>query len=204
MLAVLGGTFDPIHNGHLHLANQASAHFGNTPIQFVLAARPRLRDLPIASVEQRWAMLNLACEDQDHLRPNDLEIEQPGLTNTLATAKTLYELHDQPVCWIVGSDSQVTLESWVDSQKLPQYINFVVAQRPGIAMVEEVVGFEWTTDQEALTQRTGLMYLLEEHMLDLSATEVRRQAANGMYLNGLVPYSVYRFMHTHSIYLKSS
>ena len=203
-MIVLGGTFDPIHNGHLHCANAVSALFGDLEVRMMLAARPNLKNAPIASVEDRWQMLNLACESHPHLIPDDFEINRGELSTTAVTANMLRGNETEPIVWIIGSDSASQVPKWQDQSLLRKCVSFLVVPRSGVSLEENVEGFLRAESPRVLSENSGHYWFMDHKALMLSSTEIRNQASAGMYINGLVPYPVYAYIRTRSIYLDKS
>ena len=199
-MIVFGGTFDPIHNGHLHCANKVQALFAGRELRMMLAARPNLKSTPVASVADRWKMLELACESYVHLVPDDTELQEDRLSTTARTALELGGTKDEPILWILGSDAAEQLPKWQDQHMLRESVSFIVVQRPKHDWPGKIDGFLAAGSPEHLQEQAGRYWICKEKMLDLSSTEIRRQAFAGMYVNGLVPYSVYVYIRSKSLY----
>ena len=202
-MIVLGGTFDPIHNGHLHCANAVADAFQDREIHLMLAARPNLKTSPVASVDERWQMLVHACETHPRLVPNDSEVHWEGESTTAATAQRLSANNDRTIVWIIGSDVASQLAKWKEFESLCEYVSFVVVNRPDYEPIQSLAGFKLVENPVDLELQAGRYYVLQEKMLSLSSSEIRRQAFSGMYINGLVPYSVYRFIRSRGLYLEN-
>ena len=201
MVAVaLGGTFDPIHNAHIQIAKRSSELLGDIDVELILAARPNLRSPPVATIEQRWEMLKLACDDHPNLHPNDLEVKRSGTSLTLDTVKVLGGQSDKPVVWILGTDIVPMVQQWLGFDNFRDYLSFLIAPRGDYELTDTIPGFEFVDDPLELSVKAGRAHIADFSSLHLSATEVRRQVANNMYVNGLVPYPVYRYMRQHEIY----
>ena len=192
-----------MHNGHLHCANTISAMYGNAEVHLMLAARPNLKKEPMASVEQRWQMLQSACASYPYLRPDDMEIRREGRSTTAETAIALGAKPTNPVIWILGSDTITQLAQWRDQAKLRNRVSFLIVTRPGYRRIEKehLQRFQEAKNTSQLCEQSGQYSVLDVKMLDLSSTDIRRQASAGMYINGLVPYEVYRYIRRHSLYL---
>ena len=199
-MIVFGGTFDPVHNGHLHCAKAVSALFDGAEVRMMLAGQPNLKRTPVASVKHRWRMLELACESVPNLIPDDFELKRGGVSTTGATASALGGGEDAPIVWVIGSDSANQVPQWQDQSLLQECVSFLVVTRPSLPPVVEVKGFRSTSSVEDLSSESGRYWIVDQKMLLLSSTEVRRQASVGMYINGLVPYPVYVYIRSHSLY----
>lgn len=203
-MIVLGGTFDPVHNGHLHCANAVSELFDGREVRMMLAAQPNLKIAPVASAEDRWQMLQLACESYPHLTPDDFELNRGKLSTTGVTASMLGGKVSEPVVWVIGSDSARQVPQWRDQDLLLKCVSFLVVPRSDVPHEENVDGFRRAESPSALSENAGHYWFMDHKALLLSSTEIRRQASAGMYINGLVPYPVYVYIRTHSIYLDKS
>lgn len=199
-MIVLGGTFDPVHNGHLHCGKVVSALFDGSQVRMMLAGKPNLKRTPIASIRHRWRMLELACESVPNLIPDDFELKCGGVSTTGATASALGGVKDAPIVWVIGSDSAIQVPRWQDQSLLQECVSFLVVTRPGLPRIVELNGFRPASSAEQVSTESGLYWIVDQKMLLLSSTEVRRQASAGMYINGLVPYSVYAYIRSHSLY----
>ena len=127
--AILGGTFDPVHLGHLHAARIGCQALNAPAATLLLAARPRHRAPPVASIEQRWRMLQLAAQTDCRLRPSDLEVARPGPSYAVDTLAAL--AGRKPLVWFIGSDALASVASWQRASELPSLCHFLVFDRPG-------------------------------------------------------------------------
>ncbi|MBL8086285.1 MAG: nicotinate-nucleotide adenylyltransferase, partial [Candidatus Obscuribacter sp.] len=138
-----GGTFDPVHNGHLAIARAAREALGTT-IWMMPAADPPHRDVPGANARDRAAMLDLAIEGQAGLRVDRRELDRAANSDAPSyTIDTLRELRakfgeDAPIAFVVGADSLHGLSTWKEPQALVEGAHWVVAERPGSALDEHL------------------------------------------------------------------
>ena len=200
-MIVFGGTFDPIHNGHIHCANAIAAIFKDEPVHLMLAKDPNLKNTPVASTEHRWQMLQLGCESNPQLVPDDFEMRREGKSTTVRTAQELRGSKIAPIIWVIGSDAAASVEHWREQSLLSEHLSFLVVKRPNFLSDPVIKNFRQVAEPAELKTESGLYFVLEQKMLSLSSTEIRSQAFAGLYINGLVPYSVYRYIRTHSLYL---
>lgn len=215
MICLLGGTFDPVHVGHLHAARSVCDALRLTAIRLLLSARPGHRGAPGASVSQRWDMLKLACADDDRLVPDDLEVRRARRVGRPSyTVETLLEIRaaapEAVVAWVVGSDAYREITTWFRWREVLTLANLVVLQRPGapMALPEEL---------EALTRErqvdcdfrapAGAVRVLDLPMLDVSATAVRgalaesgRNPAMARHAADLLPPAVYTYINQYHLY----
>ena len=131
MIGVLGGTFDPIHYGHLRPANDVAQVLKLTELRLVVAAQSPHRDPPVASAAQRLQMAVAACAEFPRFHVDDREIKRGGLSYTVPTLSSLREeIGDEPMCLLLGSDAFAALMTWHEWQRLPTLAHLVVMRRP--------------------------------------------------------------------------
>lgn len=210
-----GGTFDPIHNGHLAIALAASEHFG-VAVRLVPAADPPHRARPGATARQRLAMVQLAIAGLPQLVADPVELVRAEAcplrpSYTVDTLAALRQQHGPrvPLAWLIGGDSLVSLERWHRWQDLFRLGHVVVAARPGSDMLDRlpsaiaaaVSGGGWTGDrQQLLHEPAGCLYRLEMPLRGESSTRVRESVARGEDITGLVPAPVAGYVTGHQLY----
>lgn len=201
MKAILGGTFDPIHLGHLHAARRARAALGIPTVTLLLAARPGHRTEPLAGVEDRWRMLCLAMGETAGLLASDLEIVRSGPSYTV---DSLSELRGaEPLAWLIGRDALSDVPTWHRASELASLCHFVVLDRPGRGQGEPFCprGFEVVEMASDLEARpSGGLYCLPNAMLDVSASQVRRIVAEGGDASALLPSDVWTYICRRGLY----
>ena len=183
-----GGTFDPVHDGHLAIARAAAAVF-SVPVTLAPAADPPHRAAPGADAHQRAHMLDLAVAGDDRLRVDRRELARPGPSWTV---DTLHELRSElgesaPLALLVGADSFRSLPTWKHWRDLPRLAHFIVAGRSAggdLSDLPEDLAAEaqgrWTADPAVLASRpAGSLYALQQPLRAESATAVRDAIAAG-------------------------
>ena len=203
MEAILGGTFDPVHLGHLHAARIGCQALNAPAATLLLAARPRHRAPPVASIEQRWRMLQLAAQTDCRLRPSDLEVARPGPSYAVDTLAAL--AGRKPLVWFIGSDALASVASWQCASELPSLCHFLVFDRPGAVRQTLPAGFRAQADPRRLAERpSGDVCYLKANMLDISSTAVRRAIAAGDDAGALLPREVWAYITAHELYRSSA
>lgn len=207
--AFYGGTFDPVHNGHLAIALAARDALGTT-IWMMPAADPPHRDAPGASAGDRAAMLDLAIQGLAGLRVDRRELQRDAPSYTIDTLRELRAKHGDaaPLAFLVGADSLHGLATWKEPEALLAGAHWVVAERPGSALdehlppeVARLVGGRWTLNTAALRETPGGKVLrLRQPLNSDSATQIRRRIAAGETWHHLLPLAVSRYIVEHGLY----
>ncbi|MBQ0719776.1 MAG: nicotinate-nucleotide adenylyltransferase [Gammaproteobacteria bacterium] len=220
-VGIFGGTFDPVHIGHLRTAVELREHLGLDELHLIPSARPPHREQPGVSAEHRLAMLSLAIGSETHgdsvvsadlpadgLFADDRELRREGLSYTVETlAQLRAELGaNVALCLCIGMDSLVNLHSWQRWQELSDYAHIVVAARPGWHLPETGPVAEWlagrcTNDPQLLSNTPSGCVLVEAMtLLPVSATQIREDLATGNSVRYLVPDAVIQYIHQHGLY----
>jgi nicotinate-nucleotide adenylyltransferase len=198
MIGFFGGSFDPIHYGHLKNAAQLKIELGLSALFLMPCAKPVHKDQLNFSTEQRMNMLQLAIKEFDTLAIDTREIEQDGVSYTIDSLKQIksnYQNH--LICLVIGMDSFNHLSSWKDSQDFYQYCHLVVINRPNISIVRQDYGFKLVDTINNLDdQKTGLLYFAKTQMLDISSSTIRGKIHDQQNLSGLLPESVITYIRT--------
>jgi len=180
-IGVFGGTFDPVHVGHLAIANAALDELGLDRVYFVPAHRSPLKpDGPVASAEDRLAMLTAAIRDEPRFRVSSIELERSGPSFTVDTLESLRE--EGKLFLILGSDAYSDFERWREPARIRELATIVLAARPG-----------------APNAPAGAR-MLDSPLMDISSRELRARAARGRSLRYLVPREALRYIEEHRLY----
>ena len=204
-----GGTFDPVHNGHLAIARAARDELGCT-VRLMPAADPPHRAPPGADAEQRARMLELAIADEPGLRVDRRELDRDGRSYSIDTLRELRATlgADAPIALLIGADSFIGLPGWHEWKALFDVTHFVVAPRPGSPLdgqlpqeLASMAGGRWAGSPEVLDSTpAGRLFLLDTSLQPESASEVRRRIANGQAWLDLVPAAVAGFILGQGLY----
>jgi nicotinate-nucleotide adenylyltransferase len=208
LIGLFGGTFDPVHLGHLHAAVSVCDALALPSLHLLLSARPGHRREPFASVEHRWRMLQLACAVDSRLVPDDREIRRARRQHRPSwTVDTLEELRGEhpaePLVWIVGSDAYAGLLSWHRWRDVLVLAHLVVLTRPGTELVLAPPLVAVTAERRAATlpqTSGGAIVFLDLPMRPISATEVRAAIAAGLPTGDLLPAAVSTYIAEHDLY----
>lgn len=209
-IGVFGGTFDPIHFGHLRPALELREQLSLQRLHLIPSAVPPHRDAPLATAEQRLAMLRLAVEGQAGFVVDEREIQRTGpsfMVDTLASLRD--EEAETPLCLILGVDAFLGLPGWHQWQRLTELAHIVVAHRPGWSLhdtsmpreLRQMAQGRWLTDATALRSKVAGGVLLQSvTQLDISSTDIRERIAAGKSANYLLPVSVWQYIQTQDLY----
>ena len=187
-LGILGGTFDPVHCGHLLLARYVLEALDLDRVLFVPAAEPPHKSEIPTPPEHRWRMVRAAVEGHDRLEASDLELRRPGVSYTVDTLRRLRdEGPDDERFLIIGADNVPELESWHDPEGI-------------LALATVIAGSR--VEAEALPDGafSDRVERVDTPVFDISSTEIRRRVRAGLPVRCLVPDAVDRYIADHGLY----
>jgi nicotinate-nucleotide adenylyltransferase len=191
---LVGGTFDPVHLGHIAVADQARRQLDAAEAWFIPSRRPPHRPPAVASADDRLAMLRAVAERYPWLRVLDVEVLRPGPSYTLDTLRELARMRPDAEQWfLLGADAARDIRAWHRVGELLATARFVLVNREGTG--------ELTVDEAAaLGFDPGRTRIIRVESPPISATEVRSRAAAGQPLTQLVPEPVARLIETRGLY----
>jgi len=192
-LGVMGGTFNPIHLGHLVAAETIRDEFKLDEVLFVPSGKPPHKDNDeIASPEHRWMMTLLATASNESFSASAIEIERGGESYTRDTLLQLREIYgkDTEMFFITGADAIVEISTWHKTEDLPKLAKFIAASRPGYKLA-------WEKIDPRFRKST---YLVEVPALAISSTEIRRRVREGKTIKYLVPEAVEKYIYKNHLY----
>ena len=196
-IGILGGTFDPVHNGHLAIAEQVRALLKLEEVVFVPAGQPWLKTgQSITSAEQRIKMLRLAIAGKPYFRLSAIEIERAGpsyTVDTITQMKAQLGMEDELV-FIIGWDKLYELHLWKDLPRLLEACRLAAVPRPGYSLPD------LTNLEAAIPGAAQRVELLDMPLMDVSASEIRRRVARGQSISALVPRAVAQYIDQHALY----
>ncbi len=197
-IGLLGGTFDPVHNGHLQLGRSVLSRYGFDKVLFIPAAcPPHKEDKDVGAIEHRLQMLRLAIADNSSFEISEIEINREKVSYTIDTIEELKQSGEDHgrYYFVIGFDAISEIESWHRWQKLLYSTNFIVAVRPGFSLKEieqllERNGFsrDRSRGDRWLCERSANEVLfLTGKIAAISSTDVRERIAAGLSWQMLVP-----------------
>ncbi|MFH1032286.1 MAG: nicotinate-nucleotide adenylyltransferase [Chloroflexota bacterium] len=195
---VLGGTFDPIHNGHIRVAEEVKVRLNLTEVLFIPAGHPWLKaGETISAAENRIQMVRLAIKDKPGFKLSTAEIERPGPTYTLDTIAELrskIKVGDE-LYFIMGWDSLALLPKWREPLRLIKLCKLVAVPRPGYPLPD------LKTLEAEIPGLRDRVTILDKPEIDISATDIRSRVARGLFIGHLVPKPVEEYIKRHKLYL---
>lgn len=207
MIGLLGGTFDPIHFGHMRVALELYQQLNLHEIRFIPCQKPVLKAQAQATSEQRLAMLQLAIQDQAGFTIDDRELKRSTPSYTIDTLISLrQEFSDATLCLILGSDSVNDLAQWHRWQELIQYAHLIIILRPDHMLnvrgpVATLIQQTSITDPQELQQTpAGKTLIVTLAPLTISSTTIRQQIAQNLSPRYLLPEAVYTYIQQQNLY----
>lgn len=194
---VFGGSFNPIHNGHIQCSRAVAELAGYDRVVLMPAAQPPHKPdhATLAEAADRLAMCRLAVHGDALFEVSELEIQRAGKSYTFDTATALIAAGQGPVNWLIGADMLMNLPTWHRAVELLKLVNFVIIARPG-----------WSLDWNSLpTEFRGLKNnVVVAPMRDVSSTEIRQRVAAGLSIDDLAPPAVCDYIRQHHLYASGS
>ena len=194
-VGIMGGTFDPIHYGHLVAAEEARARFGLNSVVFVPNGEPpHKKDYPITSAQRRYEMVRLATASNPHFSVSRVEIDRPGPSYAVDTIEAFHcQLGaETELYFVTGADAILEILTWRAPEQLARTCEFIAVTRPGhdLGPLERAIG----------PSLRGRVHRLSVPGVAISSTDIRRRAMNRESLRYLTPPSVVRYIATHGLY----
>jgi nicotinate-nucleotide adenylyltransferase len=186
-LGVMGGTFDPIHNGHLVAASEVAAALNLDEVLFVPTGQPWQKD-DVTATSDRYLMTEIATAANPQFNVSRIDIDRGGPTYTVDTLRELHSLHPEAdLFFITGADAVTSIATWKDSSELWNLAKFVAVTRPGHVL-------------DLPDAPVGAIEVLEIPALAISSTDIRRRIAESKPIWYLVPDGIVQFISKHGLY----
>ncbi|MEA1958446.1 MAG: nicotinate-nucleotide adenylyltransferase [Chloroflexota bacterium] len=198
-VGVIGGTFDPIHNGHIGIAKVARRELGLSRVLFVPANKPWLKGLrDIAPGHHRIAMIDLAISLFPYFDVSYVDMEREGPSYTVDTLTDLSREFavSAELYFIIGMDAMANLPQWKEPGRVIEMCRLVVARRPGSQAldIDEM--------ERRLSGISRRVIIIDNDLFDINSTDIRKRVASGLRIDGLVPDAVARYIAEHGLYKK--
>lgn len=194
-LGIMGGTFDPIHYGHLVAAEAARTVFGLEKVLFVPnRLPPHKKDYHVSAAKHRYLMAVLATITNKHFEVSRIELDREGMSYTIDTLRALRAVYgsEARLHFISGADAILDLLSWKDVDELLSLCYFIAATRPGYQLSEQL--------QRLQEKYPNRVFRVEVPALAISSTDIRCRVQQGKSLKYLLPESVEYYIYKHNLY----
>ena len=198
MIGVYGGSFDPIHLGHLKTAKFIKNELGLNRILLLPCNQPVHRQPLHYSASQRLEILNLALKDFSELEVDTSEINRGGDSYMIDTLKDLkVKLNNESICLVIGMDSFVNFKSWKNWDEFSKIVHLIVLPREGKQPIEKALEtFEVSSDiKQIKSEANGFLYFSKLEMINISSTAVRGRISESQSLDKFLPKSVINYLN---------
>jgi nicotinate-nucleotide adenylyltransferase len=212
-IGIFGGTFDPIHYGHLRIAEEIVETINLREMRFVPAGMPRLRSAPVASPQHRAAMVHAAIQNNPRFVLDEREARRPGTSYSVESLRELRQEMGKNVtlCFIMGADAFMRLSEWHSWRELFRLCHIIIAARPSHALatnhdvlpqeLREECAQRWVSSAGGLAGTSnGLIYIAPTTLLDISATAIRTRIGAKSSVRYLLPDAVVDYIETNHLY----
>ena len=206
-IGILGGTFDPIHNGHIKPALQLAEQLDLAEVRVMPSHIPPHKTTTKTASEHRAAMVKLACDSHSVLVPDLRELERNTPSYTAITLGSFrQDMPDTPLCFMMGMDSLLSFKRWYRWEHILEQCHLVVSCRPGWrldpkAEVTDLISERATQDPALLHQSlNGVIYLAAIDEIDMSSSQIRQACREGQSIAGWLPEPVQQYLEKHNIY----
>ena len=210
-IGLLGGTFDPIHIGHLRPALEISEALSLQQLFLMPNHIAPHKSSSHASAKQRSEMVRLAIQGQVNISVDCRELTRHSPSYTIDTLKEMkIQYPSTPICFIMGMDSLMSFDTWHQWQNILNYCHLIISQRPGWQgqfnhLVQKTVDLHKTSIKQDLHDLPyGKIYFQDTSQLDISSTQIRKLIYNKKSINYLVPEAVNDYIKKHNLYRKNS
>lgn len=207
-IGILGGTFDPVHNGHIRMAIECYERLDLEEVRLVPLHTPPHRSEPAASPEQRYKMLETATQKLDVLKVDDCELARGGISYTIETVKTMRKkFNRKSLCLLMGTDAFNSMYTWYQWKDLLNFVHIVIAERPG-----NIISPDNPELQDLLVSRqasnltslydspSGKIFEITIPLLDISSSQIRNIFLSKKNPAMLLPDNIIEYIETNHIY----
>lgn len=207
-IGLLGGTFDPVHSGHLQLAESVLQECTLDKVVFIPSAEPPHKDgTTVTSYEHRVAMLELIIQGRKEFECNTIEGQLPKPSYTIDTLEVLVKQYSSNVrlFFIIGADAFLDIVTWKSYQKIPQLVRIIVSQRKGSLstklydMLKRLGYIEYENSWRGQEQRKDIT-ILRSTPADISSSKIRSMVRSGKSIQQVMPEPVVEYIKRHTLY----
>lgn len=205
MIALFGGSFDPVHLGHLRIAEDIREYYQFEKVVFIPTYLSPLKSKHYSAPEDRLNMINIAIKDCPYFEVIDYEINKKGKSYTIDTVKHFKNLLGYNPFFIVGSDAFLTLHNWKEPEELLKLTNFIVVNRDinDFENVKNYLKERFNYNNIVLENiffSKPAVYLYKSRILEISSTEIRERVKNNLSIKFLVLPEVQEYIHKRNLY----
>jgi len=207
MIGLFGGTFDPVHQGHIQLALSVQQALALSEVRWIPLCSAVHKRQPIASPAQRLAMLQLAIRDYPAFWVEDIELQRGGASYTVDTLVAMRQhWPHHTLCWLAGTDAMARFSTWKAPQRLLQLAHIIVVQRVGytLDLPDWLAGHGCDSAAALHQQSAGLIYQHRLAPAAVSSTTVRQGLMQGQDIAAMLPQSVLNFIQQQGLYKPES
>jgi nicotinate-nucleotide adenylyltransferase len=204
---IFGGTFNPIHYGHLRAAEEVRYKAGLDKVIFIPSGNPPLKTEEIIEASHRYGMVRIATASNPHFVVSDIEINEKEKSYTVNTVKKLKEIYpDDELFFILGTDAFLDIPNWWQPYELINMIDFILITRPGFGSSENILkspfiktnSFNTHESLSLISERK--VFLVKVTAIDISSTEIRRLLKENKSIKYLLPESIEEYIYKHNLY----
>ena len=210
-IGILGGTFDPIHLGHLDVGHAAEISLNLGRVYVVTAKTPAHRAQPVASPFQRFAMVALAIPKHQNWRASDMELRHEAVSYTVDTLERFGErgYTRSELFFIIGADAFASIDQWRDYPRILDLANFAVVSRPRaqVNMLKERLPHlvpRMAAPEDTVASDETRIFLIDAKTADVSSSAIRANCEAGRSIDGMVTPIVQQYIEQHGLYLPRS
>jgi nicotinate-nucleotide adenylyltransferase len=216
-IGIFGGTFNPVHNGHLRAAEEVRERFGIAKVLFIPSKNPPLKNQEIVDPEHRYKMMELALSGNSFFEISDIEYRRPGKSYTVNTSENLRTIYtDTKLQFILGIETFLDIPNWYEPERLVKLIDFIIISRPPFKFVDLLSSPYLDMSKKDLERldkaklesfSTKLktnrdITALRIPLIEISGTEIRRLVREGKSIKYLLPESVESYIISNKLYMR--
>jgi nicotinate-nucleotide adenylyltransferase len=195
-IGIIGGTFNPVHNGHLFIAEEIRVSMGFTKIIFIPNKIPPHRNIDLLTEEHRWNMLNMAINNNRFFESSRVELDRPGLSYTVDTIRYFYNLYRDSLFFVTGMDALLNY-SWYNFPELIDMLEgFIAISRPGYSreiLLDKI--------QKYYPLVSSKIILINSLLLEISSSDIRKRLKVGKSIKYLIPDAVEKYILDNKLYI---
>ncbi len=210
-IGLLGGSFDPIHFGHIKPSLQLAEKFQLQSIKLIPCKISPFKENIFTSAQHRWNMISIIAGSSELFEADSRELERDSPSYTYETLREIAgEVSDEiTLFWIMGEDALLDFPKWYQAEKIMQCCHILVMRRPGYDVAKEAVTSEWLKpymcdDKKKLNEKKcGYIYMTDVDLFDVSSTEIRQTIQSGEQPKFMLPGGVWNYIKRNNLYQES-